>query len=133
MSQGRGRRPKIEQNRYPELLTLLRSGLSMPATAAHLGVARATLYNLAERDQEIGDAMQRARAQAHRDKQARHEPSESCYVNNRCRAPECTTAATEARARRRARLQPVEAPPALARTNVYALLADDTPPLADSA
>lgn len=130
----RGQPPKIEPDRYDELLSLLRSGLSMPATAARLGVARATLYNLAARDQAVGRAMQRARAAALRDKRKRHESSESCYVNNRCRTPECTAAATEARARRRdMQPAPVQALPAPVRVSVYDLLADDTPPLADSA
>jgi hypothetical protein len=134
VSPGRGQPPKIEPDRYDELLSLLRAGLPMPAAAARMGVARATLYNLADRDQAVGQAMQAARAQARRDKRKRHEPSESCYVNNRCRAPECTAAATEARARRRdAQPALVQALPTPVRVSVYALLADDTPPLADSA
>ncbi|MHB9862016.1 hypothetical protein [Streptomyces sp. YIM S03343] len=102
MSRGHGQPPKIEPARYPELLELLAAGLSMPATAARLGVARSSLYNLADRVPEMGEAIRRARAAAQAAKRARHEPSESCYVNNRCRRPECTQTATEARARRRA-------------------------------
>jgi alkanesulfonate monooxygenase SsuD/methylene tetrahydromethanopterin reductase-like flavin-dependent oxidoreductase (luciferase family) len=134
VSQGRGQPPKIEPHQYPELLNLLRSGLSMPAAAARMGVARATLYNLADRDQEMGQAMRAARAQARQDRQTRHEPSESCYVNNRCRDPQCTAAASEARARRReAQPASVQALPAPARVSVYTLLGDEPAPLADSA
>ncbi|MFD0032573.1 hypothetical protein ACFVJK_30750 [Streptomyces sp. NPDC127172] len=135
MSRGRGQPPKIEPGRYPELLELLDAGLSMPAAAARLGVSRATLYNLADRVPAMGEAMQRARDAAKAARKARHEPSESCYVNNGCRRPECTAAATEARTRRRT---PQPAPaiplPAPARITLYELLAaDDAQPLADSA
>ncbi|MEE1838127.1 hypothetical protein [Streptomyces sp. SP17KL33] len=134
MSRGRGQPPKIEPGRYPELLNLLRSGLSMPAAARELGVARATLYNLADRDEAMGQAMRAARDDARRAKRDRHEPSESCYVNNQCRSPECTAAATEARTRRRAAsTAPVVELQAPACVTVYELLADEAPPLADSA
>ncbi|MEW2302064.1 hypothetical protein AB0958_19160 [Streptomyces sp. NPDC006655] len=136
---GKGQPPKIGPERYGELLGLLHSGLSMPAAAKKMGVTRATLYNLADRVPEMGAAMKRARDAA----RARHEPSESCYVNNRCRSPECTAAATEARLRRKATVAapvtplqrtPHELPVGGERVNVYALL-DDTagPPLADTA
>jgi hypothetical protein len=139
----RGQPPKIEPDRYPELLELLGAGLSMPAAAARMGVARATLYNLAARVPAMGEAMERARAaaKAARDaekaaRKARHEPSESCYVNDQCRRPACTAAATDARARRRAS-QPapvVVLPPPAPRITLYELLAaDDAQPLADSA
>lgn len=98
MSRGRGQPPKILPARYDEVLVALRAGLSMPATARKLGVTRATLYNLADRDEQMGAAMQQARQEA----RSRHRPSESCYVNRDCRTPECTREATEARARRRA-------------------------------
>ncbi|MFE5037124.1 hypothetical protein [Streptomyces sp. NPDC056683] len=121
---GRGQPPKIEPDRYEELLELLGAGLSMPAAAARMRVARATLYNLAKREPAMGEAMDRARAAARRARQARHEPSESCYVNNACRRPECTAAATDARVRRR---HTVTGP------TVYQLLAVITEPLADTA
>lgn len=140
MSRGRGQPPTIGAGRYPELLKLLRSGMSMSEAAEAMGVARATLYNLAARDEAMGERMRAAReegrAAARAAKRNRHEASESCYVNNACRAPACTQAATDARARRRT----AEPAPAAAaapyerHANVYALLAaDDTPPLADSA
>lgn len=121
---GRGQPPKIEPDRYGELLELLAAGLSMPAAAARMQVARATLYNLADRVPAMGEAMQRARTAAKENKRARHEPSESCYVNQGCRRPECTAAATEARIRRRT----AEPGP-----TVYELLAADAEPLADTA
>lgn len=106
----------------------------MHAVAAAMQVTKATLYNLANRDEAMGEAMRAARADARAAKAARHEPSESCYVNNRCRSPECTAAATEARTRRRAgSTAPVVELQAPARVTVYELLADDAPPLADSA
>lgn len=130
MSRGRGQPPKIEAHRYEELLTHLRAGLTMHATAEAMGVTRATLYNLANRDEAMGARMAEARRAA-RDV---HTPSESCYVNNQCRHPECGAAATEARVRRRARV-PAPAmtvvPPA--RPSVYELLADEPPPLANTA
>lgn len=158
MSRGRGQPPKIGPERYGELLGYLATGLSMPATAKKLGVSRATLYNLAERDEQMGAAMQRARAAA----KSVHTPSESCYANNECRTPECTAAATEARKRRKyavrdaadARLgrtrtetgraaylapapQPQRTPHELLvdgkRVNVYALLDEGDTPLADTA
>lgn len=132
MSRGRGQPPKIEAHRYEELLTHLRAGLPMHAIAQEMGVTRATLYNLARRDEAMGARMAEAR-QAARDA---HTPSESCYVNNRCRQPECIAAASEARAQRRT---PVAAPAAEARIaaavrpTVYELLADEPPPLANTA
>ncbi|MFE4960902.1 helix-turn-helix domain-containing protein [Streptomyces sp. NPDC056653] len=132
----RGQPPKIEPERYAELLELLGAGLSMPTAAERMGVARATLYNLAARVPAMGEAMQRARAAAKAARKARHEPSESCYVNDQCRLPGCTAAATEARARRRAP-QPAPAvvlPAPARRITLYELLAaDDAQPLADSA
>ncbi|MBP5926768.1 hypothetical protein F3K32_42955 [Streptomyces sp. LBUM 1483] len=131
---GRGQPPKVEPGRYPELLALLRSGLPMHAVAEAMQVTKATLYNLANRDEAMGKAMRAARAEARAAKLARHEPSESCYVNNRCRSAACTAAATEARTRRKAGTPaPVVGLPAPARVTVYELLADDAPPLADSA
>lgn len=125
MTRGRGQPPKIEPARYEELLSLLRSGLSMPAAARRMGVARATLYNLADRVPAMGAAMADARASARQDKQEKHEPSESCYVNQGCRRPECTAAASEARARRRsARPAAVQGLPAPVRVSVYELLAE---------
>jgi hypothetical protein len=134
VSRRRGQPPKIEPERYPELLELLGAGLSMPAAAERLGVSRGTLYNLADRVPEMREAMKLARVAAKAARQARHEPSESCYVNNKCGRPECTAAATEARARRRAAqpAPPVELP-APARITLYELLAADAQPLADSA
>jgi len=134
VKRGRGQPPKIDAGRYPELLTLLRAGLSMPAAARKMGVAVATLYNLATRDQAMGAAMAAARAEAREAKAAAHVPSESCYVYNDCRTPGCTAAATEARARRRAQETAPVAPAAgPVPVSVYDLLADDPPPLADSA
>lgn len=159
MSRGRGQPPKIAVERYGELLGLLATGLSMPATAKKMGVSRATLYNLAERDEQMGAAMKRARAAA----KAVHTPCESCYVNNGCRTPECTAAATEARMRRKHTVRDVadarlgrtrtergraaylvETGPQIQRTpyellvdgqrvNVYALVDDGNTPLADTA
>ncbi|NUR01414.1 MAG: hypothetical protein HOY79_34270 [Streptomyces sp.] len=134
---GRGQPPKITPGRYPELLALLRSGLSMPATARKLNVARSSLYNLATRDPEMGAAMDAARAAARAAKAAAHTPSESCYVNNECRSDACTQAATEARAGRRARETartpaPAAVLPGPAAVTVYDLLADDVP-FADTA
>jgi lambda repressor-like predicted transcriptional regulator len=119
----RGQPPKIEADRYPELLDLLHAGLSMPAAARKMGVARSTLYNLADRDEVMGEKIRAARTAAKAARAAAHEPSEGCYVNNGCRRPECTAAATEARARRRA-ARPV---------SVYELLTPDPDRLADSA
>lgn len=121
---GRGQPPKIEPDRYGELLGHLHAGLSMPAVAERMNVSRATLYNLATRVPAMGEAMDRARAAAKAARAAAHEPSEGCYVNRGCRAPECTRAATDARLRRRA------ARPAV--VSVYQLLAL-APPLADTA
>jgi DNA-binding XRE family transcriptional regulator len=138
LSRGRGQPPKIGPERYGELLGYLATGLSMPATAKKLGVTRATLYNLAERDEQMGAAMQRARAAA----KSVHTPSESCYVNSQCRTPECTAAATEARLRRRnataVPVTPLQRVPCDVlvggqRVNVYALLDDGNTPLADTA
>lgn len=132
MTRGRGQPPKIEPDRYDELLGLLAAGLSMPAAAKRMRVARATLYNLAARDPEMGEAMEAARADARAARQERHEPSESCYVNNQCRRPACTAAATEARARRRS--VPPTPPAPVARPTVYEVVAADVyPALADSA
>ncbi|MFF1284346.1 hypothetical protein ACFVY4_26840 [Streptomyces sp. NPDC058299] len=137
---GRGQPPKIGPERYGELLGLLASGLSLPAAAARMNVSRATLYNLAGRVPSMGEAMGRARVVGRRAKEAArkaaHEPSESCYVNHGCRTPECTRAATEARAQRRAPASsPVTTLPALGGevVTVYQLLADGPTPLADSA
>jgi transposase len=131
----RGQPPKIEPERYPELLDLLGAGLSMPAAAARMNVARATLYNLADRVPAMGGAMEKARVAAREAKRARHEPSEYCYVNNACRRPECTAAATDARARRRnAEPAPVTVLPVPARITLYELLAaDDAQALPDTA
>lgn len=134
MSRGRGQPPKIEPNRYPELLELLGAGLSMPAAAERLGVARATLYNLADRVPAMGKAMQQARDTARAARKTRHEPSEACYVNDKCRRPGCTAAATEARARRRAPQPEPAVLPAPARSiTLYELLAADAQPVADIA
>lgn len=135
MSARRGQPPKIGPEHYPALLELLTSGLSIPAAAREMGFARATLYHLAVRDEAMGEAMRAAQATG---RAARHEPSESCYVNHACRSPECTQAATEARARRRAAETTPAAPYELVvggeRVTVYDLVADDdAPPLADSA
>jgi len=158
LSRGRGQPPKIGPERYGELLGYLATGLSMPATAKKMGVARSSLYNLAQRDEQMGEAIQRARAAA----KSAHTPSESCYVNNQCRTPECTAAATEARVSRkhtvrdaadarlgrtrteRGRAAYLEPGPQIQRTpyellvggqrvNVYALLDDGDTPLADTA
>jgi hypothetical protein len=135
MSRGRGQPPKIAPERYGELLELLAAGLSMPAAAKRMNVARTTLYNLADRHPEMGEAMQRARAAAKEARRARHEPSESCYVNHGCRRPECVRAANEARARRKAAARAAQhtEPAAPARVTVYELLAADAEPLADTA
>jgi transposase-like protein len=146
---GKGQPPKIGPDRYGELLGLLRSGLSVSAAARKMEVYRSTLYNLAERVPEMGAAMERARAAYQEEKQRaletglEHEPSESCYVNNHCRTPRCTAAATEARDRRRtavpAPVTPLQRIPhdlvvGEQRVNVYALLDDiDGLPLADTA
>jgi transposase len=121
---GNGQPPKIEPDRYGELLGLLHDGLSMPAAAERMNVSRATLYNLAARVPAMGEAMERARAAAKAARADAHEPSEGCYVNRACRRPECTRAATDARIRRRASRPAV--------VSVYQLLAL-APPLADTA
>ncbi|MEU2426988.1 hypothetical protein ABZ619_39250 [Streptomyces sp. NPDC007851] len=139
---GKGQPPKIGPERYGELLALLTANPSMTAAAQAMGVTRPTLYNLAARNEEMGAAMKRAQAAA-RARRA-HQPSESCYVNNQCRTPQCTAAATEARMRRKAavpapatQLQrtPYELHVGSTRVNVYALLDDDIggQPLADTA
>lgn len=162
MSRGRGQPPKITPERYGELLGYLATGLSVSATARKLGVSRATLYNLAERDEQMGAAMQRAQEAARDAARVAHKPSESCYVNNGCRTTECTAAATEARLRRKLTMRDAAdarvgrtrtetgraaylAPgPQIQRTehelvvdgqrvNVYALLDDGDTPLADTA
>ncbi|MFI5814888.1 hypothetical protein ACIA7S_28515 [Streptomyces sp. NPDC051643] len=136
MSRGRGQPPKIEPSRYQELLEHLRAGLSMPATARTMGVARATLYNLADRDERMGAAMREARESARQAARDVHVPSESCYVNHGCRSPECTAAATEARTNRRGnagRRRSLGYQPTATRPTVYELVADGPSPLADTA
>jgi hypothetical protein len=88
----------------------------MAAAAAALNVTRQSLYNLAKRDAQMGAQMDAAREEGKRRRRELQHGHETCYVENKCRRPECVQAATAARADRRRR-----ATAAAARPSVYEL------------
>lgn len=110
----RGQPPKIQPGQYPQLLTLLRAGLRMAEVAAEMGVTRQTLHNLINRDEQVREARDEGRRRRHQQEHGH----ESCYVERKCRRPECVQAATVARAERRSRAAEAAA---AARPSVYEL------------
>lgn len=112
MTRGRGQPPKITPGQYPQLLNLLRAGLSVGKVAAELGVTRQTLYNLPQRvDEETAELIRQAREEGRRQRQK--HGTETCYVERACRRPECVQAATAARTARRHRAAEGQARPSV--------------------
>ncbi|MGW4803057.1 helix-turn-helix domain-containing protein [Kitasatospora sp. NPDC004272] len=98
---GRGQPPALTGARLQALLAHLADGLTIQQAAAATGIARATVYNTRDRDPAAAAALTAALAAGKAKRAAARHGSEACYTHRGCRRPECTAAATAARAQRR--------------------------------
>lgn len=93
------RTAKVGPEQYDAIVRLFRTGLNAARVASAVGLGRSGLYDLLRRDPDLKARVREAQA-AYRE--ANRHGTEGCYTNAGCRLPECTAAASEARARRRA-------------------------------
>ncbi|WP_329047001.1 hypothetical protein [Streptomyces sp. NBC_01422] len=133
MTQPRTRREPTRRYGRPTVLTpatqaayldLLRHGLRLGEAAEVLGINRAVPTRHSKVDKKFAAAVTKAREVGKAVREAGIPHDEYRYNILKCRCPQCTTAATEGRAERRA----VESPPGADEAQVHPI----RPPVGES-